>query len=43
MIADMGGSLAFASPQSPIVFEFENAKEYHLIETRSRGFYSSKL
>lgn len=43
MIADMGGSIAFASPQSPITTEFENAKEYHLIETRRRGFYSSKL
>lgn len=43
MIADMGGSLAFASPQSPITAEFENVKEYHLVETRRRGFYSPKL
>ena len=43
MIADMGGSLAFASPQSPVSVDFENVKEYHLIETRRRGFYSPKL
>ena len=43
MIADMGGSLYFASPQSPIMTEFENVKEYHLIETRKRGLFPSKL
>lgn len=43
MIADVGGSLAFASPQSPITAEFENVKEYHLIETRRRGFFRAKL
>ena len=38
MIADMGGSIAFSSPKSPVTAEFENVKEYHLVETRRRGF-----
>lgn len=43
MIADMGGSIAFSSPQSPVTTDFENVKEYHLIETRRRGFYRPKI
>jgi len=39
MIADASGNVAFASPHSPVYAEFENVKEYHLIETRRRGFY----
>ncbi len=35
--ADIAGRLCFASPQSPCLFEPERAKEYHLVETRSRG------
>lgn len=42
MIVDAGGRVAFASPQSPIAAEFENRKEYHLIETRRRGFFTPK-
>ena len=38
MIADMGGSIVFSSPKSPVTAEFENVKEYHLVETRRRGF-----
>ena len=43
MIADVDGSIAFASPQSPVCVDFENVKEYHLIETRRRGFYRPSL
>lgn len=43
MIADATGNIAFASPHSPISFHFENKREYHLIETRRRGFYSPSL
>ncbi len=42
MIADMGGGLCFSSPHSPIGTEFENVKEYHLIETRRRGYAASR-
>ena len=43
MIADVSGSIAFASPQSPVYTNFENVKEYHLVETRRRGFFRSTL
>ena len=36
MLANPTGELAFASPQSPVVFELENRQEYHLVETRKR-------
>ena len=39
MIADVSGNLAFSSPQSPVYVDFENVHEYHLVETRRRGFY----
>lgn len=32
------GEVAFASPFSPVTISVELQKEYHLIETRSRGF-----
>ena len=38
-IADAGGSLAFASPLSVSYCETAPVKEYHLVETRRRGFY----
>lgn len=38
-IAGADGSLAFASAESPVEVAFECAKEYHLVETRHRGFY----
>ena len=38
-IALTDGSVAFASPESPARFAFQGAKEYHLVETRRRGFY----
>lgn len=40
MIADMGGSIYVASPQSPLSVNFNGAKEYHLIQTRRRGKYA---
>lgn len=40
-VADVSGNLAFASPQSPAVVEFSIVKEYHLVETRRRGFYKA--
>ena len=43
MIADATGNIVFESPHSPISFDFENKREYHLIETRRRGFYSHSL
>lgn len=33
------GMLEFASPNSPICVNFERATEYHLIETRRRGYF----
>lgn len=41
-IADISGELAFESAQSPIVTQFTAKKEYHLVETRWRGFYTPK-
>jgi predicted amidohydrolase len=38
-IGGVDGSLEFASPNSPAVAEFEGVKEYHLVESRRRGFY----
>ncbi len=43
MIADMGGSVAFSSAKSPVVTNFVNVKEYHLVETRRRGLYSERI
>ena len=39
MLATPAGELTFASPQSPAYFDFDNKKEYHLVETRRRGVY----
>ena len=39
MLADISGDITFASPDSPAQLSFENVHEYHLIETRRRGFY----
>ncbi len=38
-IGGADGSLAFASPLSPVTAALEKVKEYHLVETRQRGFY----
>ncbi len=41
-IADVSGEIVFASPQSPASLEFTPIKEYHLVETRRRGFHRPK-
>lgn len=38
-IAEPNGELAFASPLSPVYYEAENRREYHLVEMRRKGFY----
>lgn len=38
-VADIGGKLAFATPTSPVYWDLERKQEYHLVETRQRGFY----
>ncbi len=43
MIAAPSGDIAFASPHSPVYTEFENVREYHLIETRRRGFFRASV
>ena len=43
MLADASGQISFASPHSPVYVDFENVREYHLIETRRRGFYRPTL
>ena len=40
-IADVSGATMFASPDSPVEFSFDKKQEYHLIETRRRGFYKT--
>ncbi len=42
MAAEASGRISFASPQSPVLAEFKPVKEYHLVETRRRGFYRPK-
>lgn len=41
MLADADGKLVFSSPSSPIFVDFTYRKEYHLVETRRRGFFRS--
>jgi predicted amidohydrolase len=38
-IAEPSGKIAFASPLSPVWCSMESRREYHLVETRRRGFY----
>lgn len=40
--ADIAGKLSFSSAESPCVFQLEREKEYHLVETRQRGFFRRK-
>ncbi len=40
--ADIGGKVRFASPKNLCVYDFEREQEYHLVETRQRGFYRKK-
>ena len=36
---DGQGNLVFSSPMSPVCVDFKSPKEYHLTETRRRGFF----
>ncbi len=38
-IADPAGKLRFSSPKSPCVYELPREQEYHIVETRKRGFF----
>ncbi len=40
--ADIAGKLAFASPDNPCVYEMKREQEYHIVETRRRGFFLHK-
>ena len=40
-IAAISGATMFSSPDSPVEFSFDKKQEYHLIETRRRGFYKA--
>ena len=42
MLSDVTGNLVIATPQSPSFVDFTLKKEYHLVETRWRGFYKPK-
>ena len=41
LLADATGEVAFAAAQSPAFTRFTPKKEYHLVETRRRGFIRS--
>ena len=43
MVAGVAGEIEFATPQDKAVYELKTSKEYHIIETRSRGFYQKKI
>ena len=40
--ADIGGKVRFASPRNLCSYELTREQEYHLVETRQRGFYRKK-
>ncbi len=40
--ADISGKLRFGTPLSPCVYDLEREQEYHLVETRLRGFSRRK-
>ena len=37
--ADATGKLRFSSPRSPCSYDLEREQEYHVVETRKRGFF----
>lgn len=41
-VADIAGKLCFSSPKSPCLYDLKREQEYHLVETRQRGFYRRK-
>ena len=42
LASDIAGKLRFASPKSPCIFDFEREQEYHVVETRQRGFFLNR-
>lgn len=42
MVASVTGEIAFATPQNKANYDLKINKEYHVIETRSRGFAQKK-
>ncbi len=40
--ADIGGKVLFATPESPFCYDLKREQEFHLVETRQRGFYRKK-
>lgn len=40
--ADPMGKLRFSSPKSPALFELEKTQQFHIVETRRRGFFLSR-
>lgn len=38
-VADPSGKLRFSSPKSPCTFDMQSEREYHIVETRKRGFF----
>ncbi len=38
-VADPAGRLRFSSPKSPCFYELTREQEYHIVETRKRGFF----
>jgi predicted amidohydrolase len=42
MVANVAGEIEFASPQNQAFYDLKTVKEYHVIETRSRGCYRTQ-
>ncbi len=40
--ADIAGKVRFSTPKSPCIYDFEREQEYHVVETRRRGFVRKK-
>ncbi len=38
-VADPSGKLRFSSPRSPCVYDLEREQEFHVVETRKRGYF----
>ncbi len=41
--ADSSGEVLFSSPHSPVYFDCQIQKEYHLIETRRKGCFGTRI
>ena len=42
LAADVGGKIAFASARSPCYYDLVREQEYHIVETRRRGFFKTR-